>query len=210
MAIAKICGIEIEFGIFMRGVAESNPISASSMLINAYVQSLASNGQETTTANRVGWDFEDEMPHNDARGVTPADAYPPEIETHLVNAVLTNGARYYVDHAHPECSTPECATALEVVTWDRAAEEILRRSMTASAAMLQPGEEIVIHKNNSDGKGNSYGCHENYLLSRDTPFGRIVRQVTPYLVSRQVFCGAGKVGSEVGPGPSDVTYQLSQ
>lgn len=210
MAIAKICGIETEFGIFMRGVTESNPISASSLLINAYVQSLAAAGQETKTATRVGWDFEDETPHNDARGVTPADAFPPEIETHLVNAVLTNGARYYVDHAHPECSTPECADALEVVTWDRAAEEILRRSMAASRSMLGPDEEIVIHKNNSDGKGNSYGCHENYLLSRDIPFGRIVRQVTPHLVTRQIFCGAGKVGTEVAPSSSDITYQLSQ
>ncbi len=151
------------------------------------------------------------MPHNDARGTTPAGAYPPEVETHLVNAVLTNGARYYVDHAHPECSTPECADALEVVTWDRAAEEILRRSMEAARALLRPDEEIVIHKNNSDGKGNSYGCHENYLLARATPFGRIVREITPFFVTRQLFCGAGKIGVEVpGLGAADVPYQLSQ
>src|SRR3546814_21184542 len=76
--------------------------------------------------------------------------------------------------------------------------------------LLGPGEEIIVHKNNSDGKGNSYGCHENYLLARDTPFGRIVRQVTPFFVTRQVFAGAGKVGVEA-PGHTsvDVTYQLS-
>ena len=56
---------------------------------------------------------------------------PPEVETHLVNAVLTNGARYYVDHAHPEFSTPECADPLEVVLYDKAGEEVLRRSMAA-------------------------------------------------------------------------------
>ncbi len=211
MTVPKICGIETEFGIVVRGAGESNPITASSILINAYVQELARTGQAARTAPRVSWDFEDEMPHNDARGTTPASAYPPEVETHLVNAVLTNGARYYVDHAHPECSTPECADAREVVTWDRAAEEILRRSMLAARALLTPGEEIVIHKNNSDGKGNSYGCHENYLLARETPFGRIVRQITPFFVTRQLYCGAGKVGVEVpGLSADDVPYQLSQ
>src|SRR6185436_4121047 len=66
-------------------------------------------------------------------------------------------------------------------------------------------------KNNSDGKGNSYGCHENYLLARETPFGRIVAQVTPHFVTRQVFAGAGKVGCELPGVPSrDVPFQLSQ
>jgi proteasome accessory factor A len=211
MAVPKICGIETEFGIIVRGGGESNPITASSVLINAYVQELVRTGQAARTAPRVGWDFEDEMPHVDARGTTPGDARPPEVETHLVNAVLTNGARYYVDHAHPECSTPECADAREVVVWDRAAEEILRRSMAAAASMLGPGEEIVVHKNNSDGKGNSYGCHENYLLAREVPFGRIVRQITPFFVTRQVFTGAGKVGVEApGLTSAEVPYQLSQ
>ncbi|MDZ7676456.1 MAG: depupylase/deamidase Dop [Acidimicrobiales bacterium] len=211
MAVDKICGIETEFGIFVRGRSESNPIAASSMLINAYVQDLARSGQSARTAPRVGWDFEDEMPHNDARGRASTDVQPPEVETHLVNAVLTNGARYYVDHAHPECSTPECADAFEVVTWDRAAEEILRRSMEASRSMLADDEEIVVHKNNSDGKGNSYGCHENYLLAREVPFGRIVREVTPFFVTRQLYCGAGKIGTEApGLNAADVPYQLSQ
>ena len=80
----------------------------------------------------VGWDFEDESPGNDAHGSTPAGSMPPEVETHLVNAVLTNGARYYVDHAHPELSTPECADARAVVVFDRAAELILEASMEAA------------------------------------------------------------------------------
>ena len=211
MAIQKICGVETEFGIVQRGGGESNPIAASSVLINAYVQELIRTGQAARTAPKVGWDFEDETPYLDARGSTPSGAQPPEVETHLVNAVLTNGARYYVDHAHPECSTPECATAREIVVWDRAAEEILRASMEAARAILPPGEEIVVHKNNSDGKGNSYGCHENYLLARDVPFGRIVRQITPFFVTRQLFCGAGKVGVEAhGYDATQVPYQLSQ
>ena len=95
---------------------------------------------------------------------------PPEIETHLVNTVLTNGARYYVDHAHPEYSTPECADALELVCADKAGERILARSMLAARRLIDPGQEIVVYKNNSDGKGNSYGTHENYLVDRAVPF----------------------------------------
>ena len=135
-------------------------------------------------------------------------AQPPEIETHLVNTVLTNGARYYVDHAHPEYSTPECADALELVVADKAGERILARSMQAARRLLEPGQEIVVYKNNSDGKGNSYGTHENYLVDRAVPFASLVRHLLPWFVSRQVFTGAGKVGSENGAAPVD--YQISQ
>ena len=127
MAVAKICGIETEYGIVLRGGGESNPVTASSLLINAYVSDLAVTAASATP--KVGWDFEDESPGNDARGFAPEGALAPEIETHLVNAVLTNGARFYVDHAHPELSTPECADARSVVVWDRAAERILARAM---------------------------------------------------------------------------------
>jgi len=207
MALPKVCGIETEYGIVVRG-AENNPVSASSLLINAYV--AATSGRR---GGRVGWDFDDEQPTNDARGFSVDDSLAPEVETTLVNAVLTNGARYYVDHAHPEVSIPEVTTAMEAVVWDRAAEEIVRRSMVHASAKLAAGAggEVVVYKNNSDGKGNSYGCHENYLLARETPFGRIVAQVTPHFVTRQIFCGAGKVGCELPGVPSDeVPYQLSQ
>jgi proteasome accessory factor PafA2 len=201
MAIPKVCGIETEYGILVRG-ADNNPVSASSLLINAYLSS---------TNRKVTWDFEDERPGNDARGFSVDDLLAPEVETHLVNAVLTNGARYYVDHAHPEISTPECLTALEVVRFDRGAEEIVRASMDAATKFLAAGGEILCHKNNSDGKGNSYGCHENYLMAREVPFGRIVAQITPHFVTRQVVIGAGKVGCELpGVPSSDVPYQLSQ
>jgi proteasome accessory factor PafA2 len=209
MALPKVCGIETEYGIVVRG-AENNPVSASSLLINAYVAATTNHQR-----GRVGWDFDDEHPANDARGFSLDDVIAPEIETTLVNAVLTNGARYYVDHAHPEISTPEVSTAFEAVRWDRAAEEIIRRSMVhASAKLSSTGAgpaEVIVHKNNSDGKGNSYGCHENYLLAREVPFGRIVAQVTPHFVTRQVFAGAGKVGCELPGVPSDhVPNQLSQ
>ena len=196
MAIPKVCGIETEYGVTLRGAADPNPVLASSMLINGYVEH-----------HKVGWDFEDESPGRDARGFAREGAMPPEIETHLVNTVLTNGARYYVDHAHPEYSTPECADALELVVADKAGERILARSMLAERSLLEPGQEIVVYKNNSDGKGNSYGTHENYLVDRAVPFATLVRHLLPWFVSRQVFTGAGKVGSENGA--ERVDYQLS-
>ncbi|HEV3352484.1 MAG TPA: depupylase/deamidase Dop [Acidimicrobiales bacterium] len=201
MAIRKVCGIETEYGIVLRGVGESNPVTASSLLINAYV---------SQQQRKVEWDFEDESPGRDARGFAREGAMAPEVETHLVNAVLTNGARYYVDHAHPEFSTPECADARECVRFDKAGERILARSMQAALQVLPPGQDIVVYKNNSDRKGNSYGTHENYLMDRAVPFGRIVQHVMPHFVSRQIYTGAGKVGSEVLSGESQIPFQLTQ
>ncbi len=169
------------------------------MLINAYAGSMK---------QKIGWDFFDEQPSVDVRGAVTGVSYPPEIETHLVNAVLTNGARYYVDHAHPEVSTPECLTPSDIVLYDRAAEEIVRQSIVSVNRLLPEGQEIGTFKNNSDGKGNSYGCHENYLIARELSFGRLAAQITTHFVTRQIFCGAGKVGSENGA--PEVPFQISQ
>jgi proteasome accessory factor PafA2 len=202
VALRKVLGMETEYGIDPRGMGEKNPIAASSVLINAYVNELQ---------RKVGWDFEDEHPGNDARGFARDESMPPEVETHLVNAVLTNGARYYVDHAHPEFSTPECADPLQVVLYDKAGERILAKSMEAAARALPTGQGIVVYKNNSDRKGNSYGTHENYLMDRQVPFARIVQHVMPHFVTRQIYTGAGKVGTEAAStGGMDVDFQLTQ
>ncbi len=117
MAVPKVCGIETEYGVVLRNAPDSNPVLASSLLINAYVEH-----------RRIGWDFDDETPGRDARGFGREGSQPPEVETHLVNTVLTNGARYYVDHAHPEYSTPECADAHAAAgPRDRRLQEQLRR-----------------------------------------------------------------------------------
>jgi proteasome accessory factor A len=197
MAVPKIVGIETEYGVSLRGAADPNPVLASSLLINGYVEQ-----------RRVGWDFEDESPGRDARGFAREGAQPPEVETHLVNAVLTNGARYYVDHAHPEYSTPECSDPLQAVLFDKAGERILARSMDAARRLLPAGQEIVVYKNNSDGKGNSYGCHENYLVDRTIPFASLVRTLVPWFVTRQCFTGSGKIGAENGA--ESVDFQISQ
>ena len=201
MSIAKVLGIETEYGIIATGV-DSSPVTSSSLLINSYVSRFES---------KIGWDFEAEMPMSDARGFNLDDVFPQDIEMNMVNTVLTNGARYYVDNAHPEVSTPECRTPSEAVLFDRAGEEIVRQSMLAAKRVLPDGAELVAYKNNSDGKGNSYGCHENYLLSRSVPFGEMAALITTHFVTRQIFCGAGKVGSEFEGMPNNsVPFQLSQ
>jgi proteasome accessory factor PafA2 len=202
MAIPKVAGIETEYGIFGPTTPDFNPVLASSFLINAYAGNL----------RRIRWDYEQESPLRDARGFEPVqERQPVEEELGLANVILPNGARYYVDHAHPEYSTPECASARDLVVHDKAGERILELSLEAMHRMLPPGERIAVYKNNTDGKGNSYGTHENYLVDRRTPFGRIVRDLTPFFVTRQIFTGAGKLGSESVRGAEKrIPYQLSQ
>jgi proteasome accessory factor A len=200
VAIAKLLGIETEYGIISGG-PETDPITTSTLLVNAYASGLA---------HHINWDFEDETPGRDARGAPSPGSLAPMVETHLANAVLTNGARFYVDHAHPEYSSPECATPLEAVLYDRAGEEVLRLAMMAARQMYPDAPEIVVYKNNSDAKGNSYGCHENFLLSRDVPFDTIVKGILTHLVSRQIICGAGKVGFETPSFAAAPEYQISQ
>src|SRR6266571_3517873 len=202
MAIPKVMGIETEYGISGPGMPDFNPVLSSSMLINAYAGTL----------RRIRWDYEQESPLRDARGFEPVqERQPVEEDPGLANVILPNGARYYVDHAHPEYSTPECVAARGLVVHDKAGERILERSLDALEAMLPTGQRVAIYKNNTDGKGNSYGCHENYLVDRKTPFPRIVRDLTPFFVTRQIFTGAGKVGAEAArDAAGGVVYQLSQ
>ena len=202
MAIPKVIGTETEYGISAVGAPDFNPVLSSSLLISTYAGAL----------RRIRWDYEQESPLRDARGFEPVQIREPaEEDLGLANVILPNGARYYVDHAHPEYSTPECASPRQLVVHDKAGERVLERSLTELHHVLPPGQRIAIYKNNSDGKGNSYGTHENFLVDRGTPFGIIVRDLTPFLVSRQIYTGAGKLGGEA---PSDDRdrhrYQLSQ
>jgi proteasome accessory factor A len=125
----------------------------------------------------------------------------------LANVILTNGARLYVDHAHPEYSTPECTNPRDVVLWDKAGGQVMLDAARLAGSI--PGAApILLYKNNTDNKGASYGAHENYLMRRSTPFGEIVRHLTPFFVSRQVVTGAGRVG--IGQDGRDHGFQLSQ
>ncbi len=200
MAIAKVLGIETEYGI--AGGPDFDPITSSSIIVNAYAQ------QGRT---RINWDFEGETPDLDARGRVDLTSFAPIVETHLANTVLTNGARLYVDHAHPEYSSPECRTPREATLYDVAGEEIMRRALEIANKTLDPSQAITLYKNNSDGKGNSYGTHENYLVQREIEFAYLIRAMVPHFVSRQIIIGAGKVGAETEAAlESNPTFQLSQ
>jgi proteasome accessory factor PafA2 len=201
MTLPKIVGSETEYGLMVQNDPEYDSIATALLLVNSY---------NTDQALQLLWDYDQEDPLADARGFELDDEYdvPSPQENMAINKVLPNGARYYVDHAHPEFSTPECSNVLDVLRYEKAGERILNLSRLGANQLLPPGQGIIVYKNNSDQKGNSYGYHENYLIDRRTPFQTIVDQMTPFFVSRQVICGAGKVGAENGTDPVD--YQISQ
>ena len=205
MSVRRVMGTEVEYGIAVQGQPLANPMVASSQVVNAYASA-------TVKARRARWDFEEESPLRDARGfdMSRQVADPTQLtdeDMGLANVILTNGARLYVDHAHPEYSTPEVTTPLDIVRWDKAGEQVMLDA-SRRAGQLPGGAPIVLYKNNTDNKGASYGAHENYLMRRSTPFGDIVKHLTPFFVSRQVICGAGRVG--IGQDGRDHGFQVSQ
>jgi proteasome accessory factor PafA2 len=205
MSVRRVMGTEVEYGISVVGQPTANPMVASSQVVNAYASA-------TLKARRARWDFEEESPLRDARGfdMSRQVADPNQLtdeDMGLANVILTNGARLYVDHAHPEYSTPEVTTPLDIVRWDKAWEQVMLDAQRR-ASQLPGGAPIVLYKNNTDNKGASYGAHENYLMRRSTPFADIVRHLTPFFVSRQVVTGAGRVG--IGQDGRDDGFQISQ
>ena len=201
MPLRKIFGTETEYGVTVSGPGEVSSVLVASMLVGQYGQA---------ELRRVKWDFQEENPLRDARGFEAArNREAAEEEGALVNLVLTNGARYYVDHAHPEFSTPETTNPRDCVLWDKSGESILNASIKRTLDILPPGARVHVYKNNSDGKGNSYGTHENYLVDRAVPFARLAASLIPFFVTRQVFAGAGKVGTEEA-GLTGIDFQLSQ
>jgi len=149
-------------------------------LENEYGLTCTLNGQRLSPDNVVRYLFEKVIP-----GARNA------------NVFLENGARLYLDTGfHPEYATPECDDVAELVSHDKAGERILEDLRLQAEKRLRedglPGN-ILLFKNNTDSAGNSYGCHENYLVSRDVSFQRLAEALIPFFVTRQIFAGAGKV-----------------
>jgi proteasome accessory factor PafA2 len=206
MSVRRVMGTETEYGISVPGQPGANAMVSSSQIVNAYQAATSAR------ARRPRWDFEEENPLRDARGFDLAreaadSSQLTDEDLGLANVILTNGARLYVDHAHPEYSAPETTDPLSAVIWDKAGERVMAAAATAAAA-IPGGQPIQLYKNNTDSKGASYGCHENYLMNRSTPFADIVRHLTPFFVSRQVVCGAGRVS--IGADGRDSGFQISQ
>jgi len=201
MAIPKVMGTEIEYGITVKGDPDFDPISSCVLLVNAYREDHA---------GEILWDYDQENPLADARGFqVDGEKYTPNQQENIArNKTLINGARYYVDHAHPEYSCPEVTTPRDLVVHEKAGERILEASRREANALLPDGTQLLLYKNNSDRKGNSYGAHENFLMDRRTSFKQVVEHLTPFFVTRQVYTGAGKVGSENRSQPC--AYQISQ
>ena len=211
----RLFGIETEYGITREDQDAVDPVVESMELVRAHL----------TASFERRWDYGGEDPHEDARGFrvpnlqqdteedefAKVDAHRPfsfhEMKSDLV---LPNGARFYNDHTHPEYSTPECRTLKDILAHDRAGERIAQRAAARRNHAIG-GPHVQLYKNNTDFHGHSYGCHDNYLVSRSIPFPLLVGGLLPFLVSRQVIAGAGKVGvegQESGFVPGH--YQLSQ
>ncbi|MFN8148671.1 MAG: depupylase/deamidase Dop [Candidatus Nanopelagicales bacterium] len=207
MTVHRVMGIETEYGISVPGHPHVNSMLTSSQVVNAYAGSVL-----PASRQKPRWDYDEETPLRDARGfdLTRADADPSQLtdeDLGLANLILTNGARLYVDHAHPEYSSPEVTNPRDALVWDKAGERIMARAVELVLGI--PGAQPVnLYKNNTDNKGASYGTHENYLMRRTTPFVDIVKHLTPFFVSRQVVTGSGRVG--VGQEGRKHGFQLSQ
>src|SRR3989442_1619530 len=212
----RVFGLETEYGITLSGAEMVEVVPESSELVRRY----------TDHGALMKWDYDLEDPHQDARGFRAAELLqdtdessyyeidkrrPLSFEEIKSDLVLSNGARFYNDHAHPEYSTPECTTLREIVAQDKAGERILAECARRRNLKLPPGYEVRLYKNNTDFSGHSYGCHDNYLMSRDIAWDKIVAGILPFLVTRQIFAGAGKMGVEAESGQSEAgIYQISQ
>lgn len=233
LRIRPLIGMETEYGVHAPANPAASHSKLSMDLVNAYAAMMLAEGSAVAGTE---WDYGEESPLVDARGWTMSrsEAHPTQLTDQplspeqvaaeaireeraagrwndeplhlLTNLVLTNGARYYVDHAHPEYSSPETTTYRDAVLWDQAGEVVLRRASTYLAE--QQGAQIRLYKNNTDNKGVSYGAHENYLVSRDVNFDNLVSGLLPFFSSRQVFCGAGRAG--IGIGKVQPSFQISQ
>jgi Pup amidohydrolase len=212
----RVFGLETEYGITVAGAENVDVVTESIELVRRYTEHGA----------HMKWDYQLEDPHLDARGfrakelMQDADesAYyeidknrPLSFEEIKSDLVLSNGARFYNDHAHPEYSTPECTTLRQIVAQDKAGERILAECARRRNQKLEQGHEVRLYKNNTDFVGHSYGCHDNYLMRRDLAWDRIVSGVLPFLITRQIFAGAGKMGVEAESAASQPgIYQISQ
>ena len=203
----RIIGTEVEYGISSPSDPAANPILTSTQAVLAYAAAAG-----IQRAKRTRWDYEVESPLRDARGFDLSRVSGPvpivdADEVGAANMILTNGARLYVDHAHPEYSAPEVTDPMDAVIWDKAGERVMEAAARHVASV--PGAaKLQLYKNNVDGKGASYGTHENYLMSRQTPFSAVIAGLTTFMVSRQVVTGSGRVG--IGPAGDEPGFQLSQ
>lgn len=202
----RILGTETEFGIITPDDPTTSPIESSTRAVVAYA---AASGAGVD--RRTRWDYAQESPLRDVRGFDLRRyRTAPVIDPNSLgnaNVVTTSGARFYVDHAHPEYSSPETTDAWDAVIWDKAGELMMHEAARA-AGEVEGRPRLQIHKNNVDGKGASYGAHENYLYPRAYDTAAVQAALVPHFVTRQVYTGAGRVG--IGQTGGTPGFQISQ
>lgn len=212
--MTRYMGTETEYGISTPENPGLSPIVTSTHAVVAYAA--------MNTGARSRWDYEEESPLKDTRGFDLRRYHTvPVVEPDAVgiaNVVTTNGARFYVDHAHPEYSSPEVSNAYDAMVYDAAGDLILLKAAEDVAELYGQGLSILkhhdpcpplkIYKNNVDGKGASYGAHENYQYSRKTDFETLTQALIPFFVTRNVIVGAGRVG--IGEAGEQEGFQISQ
>ena len=178
MTVRRVMGTETEFGISVQGQPTANPMVASSQMVNAYASRPRGAPRPVGLRGGVPAARRPRLRH------LPRDRRPIQLtdeDLGLANVILTNGARLYVDHAHPEYSTPECTNPLDIVQWDKAGEQVM---LDAAGSPRRPGaRRSLLYKNNTDNKGASYGAHENYLMRRSHTVRR--HRAAPDAVLRQ-------------------------
>lgn len=208
----RFLGTETEYGIATPTNPMVSPIITSTHVVVAYAG----------TAHRTRWDFTPESPLKDSRGFDLRRYHTvPVVDPNalgVANVVLANGGRFYVDHAHPEYSSPETTNAWDAMIYDLAGDIVIQNAVAAVAEYSNLGHSVLeghppcpplkIYKNNVDGKGASYGAHENYLYHRSTDFDILAQSLIPFFVCRQIIIGAGRVG--LGPHGETAGFQISQ
>lgn len=205
----RLLGLETEYGLYVEGRGAADMMQESIALVRSYQGPCV----------KV-WNHRAEDPRRDMRGFSvdmlstdPVDSQFDDpsaprlsVSEERSDRVLPNGARLYNDHGHPEYSTPECSSIMDLVAHDCAGERIVLEC--ARRRGLELRRPVVIYKNNTDLHGASYGTHEDYLMRRDVSPEELIAALIPFLVTRQVYAGAGKVGVEGER--SDPLFQLSQ
>lgn len=240
MSVLRIMGAETEYGVFAPSKPSANPTVLSAFVVNTYdtlfkqdleaqLASVWEYGSETPLTDARGFDMPREQAHKTqlthesrvltsediaAEALSEAGHFAERIDWDAVtmNSILPNGARLYVDHAHPEYSSPETTNPRDCVLWDAAGDHIAARTVATIEKVTASGQSsmqaVNLYKNNTDGKGQSYGSHENYLLPRTVDFDYLAQVLLPFFATRQIMVGAGRVG--LGTAGETAGFQISQ
>ncbi|MDO4898750.1 MAG: depupylase/deamidase Dop [Rothia sp. (in: high G+C Gram-positive bacteria)] len=240
MSVSRIMGAETEYGVFAPEKPSANPTVLSAFVVNTYdtlfkkelsaaAQMRWEYGSEAPLSDARGFQMPRSEAHKSqlthesqvltsediaAEALSEAGHFAERIDwdTVTMNSILPNGARLYVDHAHPEYSSPEVTNPRDCVLWDAAGDHIAAQTVAAIEQVTTNGQAAMpavnLYKNNTDGKGQSYGSHENYLLPRSVDFDYLSMVLLPFFATRQIMVGAGRVG--LGTAGEKPGFQISQ